>query len=87
MLWMAQALSGPVVAGSSVYLFETAGLSSSTSFKLGWVQSGIGAIGTIASWFVLTRFGRKTLILGGCVGMLSIEMYARAKSDESSSLG
>ncbi|GFZ51587.1 hypothetical protein JCM24511_09354 [Saitozyma sp. JCM 24511] len=74
MLWMAQALSGPVVAGNSTYLFEAAGISASTSFKLGWIQSGIGGIGTIASWFALTKFGRKPLILGGCVTMLAIEI-------------
>ncbi|WWD21809.1 hypothetical protein CI109_106297 [Kwoniella shandongensis] len=74
MLWMAQALSGPVVAGNSTYMFEAAGISSSTSFKLGWIQSGIGAIGTIASWYTLTRYGRKKLILAGCVSMLIIEI-------------
>lgn len=74
MLWMAQGLCGPVIAGSSTYLFESAGISASTSFKLGWIQAGIGGIGTIASWFTLNKFGRKTLILAGCVTMLAIEM-------------
>lgn len=60
---------------NSTYLFEAAGISASTSFKLGWIQSGIGGIGTIASWFALTKFGRKPLILGGCVTMLAIEMW------------
>jgi SP family general alpha glucoside:H+ symporter-like MFS transporter len=65
MTWVAQAMCGTALGGLSSYFFEHAGISASSSFKLSWGQSAIGALGTIASWFVLDRIGRKTLMLTG----------------------
>lgn len=65
LIWLAQTMSGTAVGGLSTYFYQQAGISDSDSFKLGWGQSGLNAVGTIASWFILNKIGRKTLVLGG----------------------
>ncbi|KAI5863532.1 sugar transporter [Durotheca rogersii] len=67
--WLAQAMSGTAIGGLSAYFYQQAGISDSNSFKLGWGQSGLNAVGTIASWFILNLVGRKTLMLGGMMVM------------------
>jgi MFS transporter, SP family, general alpha glucoside:H+ symporter len=69
MTWIAQTLSGTVVGGLSSYFYVRAGISTSNAYSLGWGQSGIGAAGTIASWFILNKIGRKQLMCGGMVVM------------------
>ncbi|KAE8442521.1 hypothetical protein EG329_003236 [Mollisiaceae sp. DMI_Dod_QoI] len=65
MVWAIQNLSGSGFMGYSTYFFQQAGLDSANSFNIGMAQYGIGAIGTILSWFLMARFGRRTLYLGG----------------------
>lgn len=69
MTWIAQTLAGGVVGGLSSFFYTNAGISTYNSYALSWGQSGIGAAGTIASWFVLNRVGRKKLMCGGMVAM------------------
>ncbi|KAK7751950.1 hypothetical protein SLS62_006093 [Diatrype stigma] len=69
MTWIAQTMSGTALGGLSAFFFQQAGLSASNSFKLSWGQNGISAVGTIFSWVVLERIGRRTLMLGGMVVM------------------
>ncbi|KAI1376009.1 sugar transporter [Hypoxylon crocopeplum] len=68
-IWLAQTMCGTAIGGLSAYFYQQAGISDSDSFKLGWGQSGLNAVGTIASWFILNKVGRKTLVLGGMVVM------------------
>jgi MFS transporter, SP family, general alpha glucoside:H+ symporter len=65
MTWMAQTMSGTALSGLSAFFFQQAGISDADSFKLGWGQNALGAVGTICSWFILDRIGRKTLMTGG----------------------
>lgn len=65
MVWLAQTMSGTALGGLSAFFYEQAGISDSSSFKLAWGQSALGAVGTIASWFVLNKVGRKTLMFSG----------------------
>lgn len=68
MTWLAQTMSGTALGGLSAFFYEQAGISDSDSFKLSWGQSALGAVGTIASWFVLNKVGRRTLMFSGmCV--------------------
>ena len=69
MTWIAQTLSGTVVGGLSSYFYVRAGISTSSAYSLNWGQSGIGAAGTIASWFIMDKIGRKQLMCGGMVVM------------------
>ncbi|KAL1597175.1 hypothetical protein SLS60_008757 [Paraconiothyrium brasiliense] len=68
MTWLAQTMSGTALGGLSAFFYEQAGISDRDAFKLSWGQSALGALGTIASWFVLNKIGRKTLMFSGmCV--------------------
>ena len=70
MTWLAQTFSGTVVGGLSSFFYTRAGISTSSAYSLSWGQTAIGAVGTIASWFVLNKIGRKTLMCGGMMVML-----------------
>lgn len=72
MTWIAQTLSGTVVGGLSSYFYVRAGISTSSAYSLSLGQSGRGAVGTIASWFILNKVGRKQLMCGGMVVMFVI---------------
>jgi SP family general alpha glucoside:H+ symporter-like MFS transporter len=63
--WLIQNLCGSTFMGYSTVFYLAAGLSESASFDMSMVQYAVGAIGTIGSWFLMARFGRRTLYLYG----------------------
>ncbi|KAF2168684.1 hypothetical protein M409DRAFT_65549 [Zasmidium cellare ATCC 36951] len=67
MAYLIQYLSGNGLSGYSTYFFEQAGLSTTDSFDLTMAQYAIGFVGTVLSWFLMARFGRRTLYLTGMV--------------------
>jgi SP family general alpha glucoside:H+ symporter-like MFS transporter len=68
MTWLAQTMSGTALGGLSAFFYEQAGIAPSDALKLSWGQTALGAVGTIASWFVLNKVGRKKLMFSGmCV--------------------
>ena len=69
MTWIAQTLSGTAVGGLSSYFYTRAGISVVNSYDLSWGETAIGAVGTIASWFVMNKLGRKQLMCGGMLVM------------------
>ncbi|KAI1873473.1 hypothetical protein JX265_005095 [Neoarthrinium moseri] len=74
MTWISQTMSGSAVGGLSAFFFQQAGISDLDSFKLGWGQNALGAVGTISSWFILEKVGRKSLMLGGMCVMFMLLM-------------
>ena len=76
MTWIAQTLSGTVVGGLSSFFYTNAGISTSNAYSLALGQTGIGAAGTIASWFIMNKVGRKKLMCGGMVVMFCLLMCA-----------
>lgn len=68
-VWMTQALCGSSFMGYSTYFYENAGLATENAFNMSLAQYGIGAAGTISSWFLMTWFGRRTLYFSGQVIM------------------
>ncbi|KAI1644916.1 sugar transporter [Daldinia loculata] len=68
-IWLAQTMSGTAIGGLSSYFYQQAGISDADSFKLSWGQNGLNAVGTIASWFILNKAGRKTLVFWGMIVM------------------
>jgi SP family general alpha glucoside:H+ symporter-like MFS transporter len=74
MTWIAQTLSGTVVGGLSSYFYVKADISTQSAYSLSWGQSAIGAAGTIASWFIPNKVGRKKLMCGGMVVMFFLLM-------------
>ncbi|KAI0425339.1 general alpha-glucoside permease [Xylaria sp. FL1042] len=65
MTWLAQTLSGTALGGLSTFFYQQAGISDSDSFKLSWGKDAINFVGTVTSWFVLNKIGRKTLMFSG----------------------
>ncbi|KAI1174551.1 general alpha-glucoside permease [Nemania sp. FL0916] len=65
MTWLAQTLSGTALGGLATFFYEQAGISDSDSFKLNWGKDAINFVGTVTSWFVLQKVGRKTLMFSG----------------------
>lgn len=60
-----QVLSGSSFAYSPSYFFSQAGLSSADVYKLNLGVTGISFSGCICSWFLLNRFGRRTIYVTG----------------------
>lgn len=58
--------------GYSVYFYKSAGLNNSQAFNLGIGQYAIGVVGTIGSWFLMARAGRRTLYLRGLILLFAI---------------
>jgi MFS transporter, SP family, general alpha glucoside:H+ symporter len=50
---------------NSTYFYEQAGLSSSNAFTFTLVQYFMGLVGTVISWWLTTKFGRRTLYISG----------------------
>lgn len=68
-VWAIQTLCGSPIMGYATYFFKQAGLSTSSAYALGVSQYGFGFTGTILSWFLLSKFGRRTIYLGGLIFM------------------
>lgn len=65
-----QVLSGSTFAYSPSYFFSQAGLNSDAVYKLNLGTTGIAFTGTVCSWFLLARFGRRTIYVTG-LGILT----------------
>lgn len=51
----------------STYFYLQAGLDTSNAFTMSLVQYSLGAIGVFCLWALITKFGRRTLYIGGLV--------------------
>ncbi|KPM40749.1 General alpha-glucoside permease [Neonectria ditissima] len=67
--WMIQTLCGATFMGYSTYFYQQAGMAVENSFSMSLGQYAIGAVGTVFSWFLMGRFGRRTLYLYGQLAM------------------
>lgn len=63
--WGVQQLCGSPFASQAIYFFTVAGIATKTAYSLGVATFGIGLVGTIISWFLMTWFGRRTIYLYG----------------------
>ncbi|GAB7355748.1 hypothetical protein MBLNU459_g6437t1 [Dothideomycetes sp. NU459] len=68
-VWACQTVCGSTLMGYSTYFYEQAGLNTSNAFSLSLAQYALGAIGTISSWFLMTKFGRRSLYLYGLLAL------------------
>lgn len=67
--YMIQTLCGSTFMGYSTYFYQQAGMALENSFNMSLAQYALGAIGTVCSWFLMGRFGRRTLYLSGQLAM------------------
>lgn len=65
MVFVIQAASGLGFAQYCTYFMEQAGLDASNSFKMNLGYNGLAFIGTVLSWLLITRFGRRTIYVTG----------------------
>jgi len=72
MAFAAQPFCGSSMAGTPTYFFVQAGLSTGISFKMAVGGLGMASVGTIVSWFLMLRCGRRTLYLWGLGGLTAI---------------
>ncbi|KAJ7091711.1 maltose permease [Mycena crocata] len=69
MVFAMQLLSGENLIGQGVQFFVQAGLGTVASYDINLALNSMFIIGTIVSWFLLARFGRRTLYFSGLVAM------------------
>lgn len=67
MVWMIQTLCGSGLMGASTQFYEQAGLAPIYAFDMSMAQYSLGAIGTVTSWWLMSKYGRRTLYLFGLV--------------------
>ncbi|OWP01099.1 hypothetical protein B2J93_6549 [Marssonina coronariae] len=70
--WVAQAFCGAALIGFAVQVYQRAGLDDSHAFSLNIAQSGMGAVGTVLSWFLMQYVGRRKIYLYGLGTMFLI---------------
>lgn len=84
MTFAGQILSGSPFAYGPTYFFQQAGISTRYNYQIAVGGTGMAFVGTIISWFLLSRFGRRTLYLGGmlvmCAVLLIIGVLASAST-------
>lgn len=69
--WMIQNLCGAAFMGYSTFFLEQAGLPVTQAFNLSIAQYALGICGTIVSWILMGRVGRRRLYLVGLAGMIA----------------
>lgn len=70
--WLIQQFGGTGLMTYSTVFFENAGLSSAYAFDMSMAMYALGALGTIASWWMMAYIGRRTLYLYGCFVSLAL---------------
>lgn len=63
--WTVQQLAGPVLQTYAIVFFEQAGLPAAEAFNMGLGLYAIAFVGTLLSWPLITRFGRRSIFLAG----------------------
>ncbi|KAI6251566.1 General alpha-glucoside permease [Erysiphe necator] len=72
MTWAIQNLCGSALMGYSTYFFVQAGLPTQMAFNMSLGQYGIGIAGTFFSWYLMSRYGRRSLFGGGLFLLLLV---------------
>ncbi len=60
--------------GQGTYFLEQAGLSPSVASTLNLCMFAVGACGTVASWPLMQKLGRRTIYFYGQIGKLSLSV-------------
>ncbi|KAK4246625.1 sugar transporter-like protein [Corynascus novoguineensis] len=70
--FMGQILSGSSFAYTPTYFFTTAGMETYNAFNLSLGAKGMGFLGTVCSWWLITYFGRRTLYVSGMAMLATV---------------
>ncbi|CDR99528.1 hypothetical protein, partial [Sporisorium scitamineum] len=69
--WLILITSGAPLQGFSTYFFVQAGMSTVNSFNMTMAMFALGAVGTVLSWFLINRVGRRQMYLYGQAAMFT----------------
>ncbi|CAN8101698.1 unnamed protein product [Discula destructiva] len=72
MTFAGQILSGSPFAYGPSYFLQQVGFPADQTYAVSLGNTGVAFIGTILSWFLLSRFGRRTLYLSGMIGCTAV---------------
>ncbi|RJE26625.1 Maltose permease [Aspergillus sclerotialis] len=72
--WLIQIICGSQLMGYSTVFYIAAGPPKSSSFNMSLIQYALDAAGTILSWFLMMRAGRRALYLYGNVTLFCLLM-------------
>lgn len=95
-VYLAQNLTGNLIANQAVYFFEQAGITTKTAFALGLITSALQMIFVMLSWILTTYFGRRSIYLWGsavntllliCLGIAASVGKSNAASLAQAALG
>ncbi|KAI4693547.1 uncharacterized protein J4E88_001920 [Alternaria novae-zelandiae] len=65
--WIAQTICGTNIMGYFAYFMQKAGLPTVQSFNMSMISLALGLVGTAGSWYLMQKFGRRTIhFSGGC---------------------
>ncbi|PWZ03711.1 general substrate transporter [Testicularia cyperi] len=86
-VWLIQVFCGGPLMGLSSYFYQKAGLPTDQAFNLSIGQFAMGLVGTLSSWFLLKKAGRRSIYLWGqvalCVLMITTGGLAFKSSSQS----
>ncbi|KAH6721661.1 alpha glucoside transporter [Leptodontidium sp. MPI-SDFR-AT-0119] len=68
--FLSQITNGGAFAYSPTYFFEQAGIDADVSYSIGLGGTGIAFCGTVISWFIMNRVGRRPIFLTGFCAMV-----------------
>ena len=71
-VWAIQNVCGSSFMGFSAYFYTQAGLDTVYSFDLSMAQYALGFMGTIGSWFIMSRVGRRKLYFNGLLALFTL---------------
>ncbi|KAK2624577.1 hypothetical protein QTJ16_005770 [Diplocarpon rosae] len=95
-VYLAQNLTGNLIANQAVYFFQQAGIGDNLAFALGLITSALQMIFVMLSWILTTYLGRRTIYLWGsainvgfliCLGIAASVGVSNAASLAQASLG
>ncbi|KAM0438623.1 hypothetical protein ACHAPT_001375 [Fusarium lateritium] len=70
--WGCQILPGFIIQNYSTYFFTLAGLPPGNAFRMSVGNYSIAFVGTVLSWVILSRYGRRITYIGGLTAMIPI---------------
>ncbi|QGI97667.1 hypothetical protein CEK26_010736 [Fusarium fujikuroi] len=87
--FMCQQFDGTAITGNAVYFFTQAGVGTETAYNLSVVSLALSCVGVVVSWYLIYRFGRRTLYLfelwTSLIGLLAVATAATISDSQKSS--
>ncbi|KAI0136815.1 sugar porter family MFS transporter [Xylariales sp. AK1849] len=73
-VYCTQVLSGIYLINYGTYFFQQAGLATEDAFNMGIGFLAVGFVGTIGSWFLLLKFGRRPIYVNGLAILVILQL-------------